>query len=219
MTKGKHQRYDLEFKRQAVVLANHPDIMTQDVAKAVILVASVVMVMIRAPHGKRSRAVKVVKSNKGPLEVLLLTVAWIGFLAPILWIATPWFAFADFALHPVPLVAGSFLLVLGLWLFHRSHADLGTNWSVTLEIRESHRLVTDGIYRYVRHPMYSAFFLYGFGQAIVVPNWIAGPSYALAMALLVAFRLGPEEELMRGQFKGEYDAYIARTKRLIPGVW
>ncbi len=34
MTKRKHQRYDLEFKRQAVVLANHPDIMTQDVAQS-----------------------------------------------------------------------------------------------------------------------------------------------------------------------------------------
>jgi protein-S-isoprenylcysteine O-methyltransferase Ste14 len=47
-------------------------------------------------------------------------------------------------------------LVIGLWLFYRSHADLGTNWSITLEIREQHRLITQGVYRRIRHPMYSA---------------------------------------------------------------
>jgi protein-S-isoprenylcysteine O-methyltransferase Ste14 len=188
-------------------------------AKAIILTAHIVMVLIRAPHGRRSRTVKVAKSRKGVLEIFLLTIAWIVFLLPIVWIVTPWLAFADFPLSLLPLVVGSFLLALSLWLFHRSHADLGTNWSVTLEIRESHRLVTEGLYRYVRHPMYLALLLYGLGQAAVVPNWIAGPSYAVVMALLFALRLGSEERLMRDQFEGEYDAYAARTKRLIPGVW
>src|SRR5262245_33421389 len=111
-------------------------------AKAIILTAVVVMVVIRAPHGRRSRSIKVVESRKGPLERFLLTVAWVTFLAPILWITTPWLAFADYPLYLIPFLAGTVLLVLGLWLFYRSHADLGTNWSITLEIRESHRLVT-----------------------------------------------------------------------------
>ena len=188
-------------------------------AKCVVLIASIITVLIRAPHGKRSRTVKVAKSRKGRLEVSLLTVAWIAFVLPILWIATPWLAFANFALYPFPLVVGSLLLTLSLWLFHRSHADLGTNWSITLEIRESHRLVTEGIYRHVRHPMYSALLLYGIGQAMVVPNWVAGPFYVVAMALVCALRLRPEEELMRDQFHGEYEAYASRTQRLIPGIW
>lgn len=125
-------------------------------AKAVVLIASIVTVLIRAPHGKRSRTVKVAKSRKGLLEVSLLTVAWIAFFVPILWIGTPWLAFANFPLYPFPLVTGSVLMTLSLWLFHRSHGDLGTNWSITLEIRESHRFVTEGVYRHVRHPMYSA---------------------------------------------------------------
>jgi protein-S-isoprenylcysteine O-methyltransferase Ste14 len=64
---------------------------------------------------------------------------------------------------------------VGLWLFAKSHADLGTNWSLTLEVREKHQLVTHGIYRALRHPMYSALLLYSLGQALVVPNWIVGP--------------------------------------------
>ena len=188
-------------------------------AKAVVLIAAIVMVVIRSPHGTRSWAVKVVESRKGPLEVFAMTVATIGFFAPILWIATPWLAFADFALHAVPLVIGTVVLAVSLWLFHRSHVDLGTNWSVTLELRESHRLVTEGVYRRVRHPMYSAFLLYAVGQAVVIPNRAVGPLYLVTMVLLVALRLGPEERLMRDHFEGEYDAYASRTKRLVPVVW
>ena len=188
-------------------------------AKAVILIAFIATVLIRAPHGKRSRVVKVAKSQKGPLEVFLLTIAWIAFFLPLFWIATPWLAFADFPLYAFPLVAGSLLLVVGLWMFHWSHADLGTNWSVTLEIRDSHRLVTTGLYQDVRHPMYSALLLYGLGQMVTVPNWVVGPSYVVAMLLMCALRLGPEEKLMRDEFNGEYEAYASRTKKLIPGVW
>jgi protein-S-isoprenylcysteine O-methyltransferase Ste14 len=188
-------------------------------AKAVVLIASIVMVLIRAPHGKRSRTLRVAKSRKGPLEIALLAFAWIAFFVPILWIVTPWLGFADFPLYPVPLVIGTVVLAFGLWLFHRSHVDLGANWSITLEIRESHHLVTEGVYRHVRHPMYLALLLYGLGQAALIPNWVAGPLYAVAMVLVFAFRLHPEEELMTEHFKGEYEAYAARTKRLIPGIW
>ena len=187
--------------------------------KGVILASSIAMVIIRAPHGKRSRLVKVVRSGRGALEIVLLTLAWLAFFVPLVWVVAPVFAFADYSLRPVPLSAGVVCLAVGLWLFARSHADLGTNWSLTLEVREEHQLVTQGVYRAVRHPMYSALVLYSIGQALVVPNWIAGPSYGVAMALLVAFRLGPEERMMREQFGSDYEAYRGRTKRLVPGIW
>ena len=188
-------------------------------AKAAILASSIAMVVIRAPHGQRSRGVKVAKSRRGRLEIALLTLAWLGFFIPLLWIATPWLAFADYPLRPVPFAAGLLCLAAGLWLFHRSHADLGTNWSVTLEVREAHQLVTHGIYRRIRHPMYMALFLYSIGQALALPNWVAGPSYLLTFGLLFALRLGPEERMMRDEFGADYDAYAARTSRLVPGIW
>jgi protein-S-isoprenylcysteine O-methyltransferase Ste14 len=188
-------------------------------AKAAFLVSSIVMVAIRAPHGQRSRGVKVAKSRRGPLEVALLTVAWLGFFVPLLWVATPWLAFADYALRPVPFAAGIVCLAVSLWFFHRSHADLGTNWSVTLEVRENHQLVTHGIYRRVRHPMYMALGLYSLGQALALPNWVAGPSYLVALGLLFALRVGPEERMMREEFGADYEAYTSRTKRLVPGIW
>jgi protein-S-isoprenylcysteine O-methyltransferase Ste14 len=187
--------------------------------KSIILASSIVMVLIRAPHGQRSRGVKVVRSRRGALELILLTLAWVAFFVPVVWVAAPVFAFADYSLRPVPLLAGAVCLAVGLWLFARSHADLGTNWSITLEVRERHQLVTRGIYRALRHPMYSALLLYSLGQALVVPNWVAGPSYAVAMSLLIAFRLGPEERMMLEEFGKDYEAYRGRTKRLVPGIW
>jgi protein-S-isoprenylcysteine O-methyltransferase Ste14 len=188
-------------------------------AKAIILASAIVMVVIRAPHGQRSRAVKVVRSARGSLEVVLLALAWVAFFVPLLWAVTPVLRFADYPLHAVPLAAGVLCLAAGLWLFARSHADLGTNWSITLEVREGHRLVTQGVYRGLRHPMYAALLLYSLGQALVVPNWIAGPSYGVAMGLLFALRLGPEERLMLAEFGKDYEEYRGRSKRLVPGVW
>lgn len=188
-------------------------------AKAVILASSIVMVIIRAPYGQRSRGVKVVKNRRGQLETALLSLAWLAFFLPLIWVVAPIFAFANYPLHPIPFVAGIACLAVGLWLFSRSHADLGTNWSVTLEVRETHQLVTNGIYRRVRHPMYLSFLVYAVGQALVLPNWIAGPSYAVAMLLLFLLRLGPEERMMREEFGQDYEAYMRRTKRLVPGVW
>jgi len=189
------------------------------IAKAVILAASVVMIAIRAPHGQRSRHVKVVKSRKGTMEMVLLTLAWLGFFVPLVWIASPAFSFAEYPLRAGALVAGTAGLAVGLWFFYRSHADLGPNWSITLEVREQHRLITDGVYRRVRHPMYMALLLYSVGQALVIPNWVAGPSYLIAFGILFAFRVRAEERMMLHQFGDQYAAYMARTKRLVPGVW
>jgi protein-S-isoprenylcysteine O-methyltransferase Ste14 len=188
-------------------------------AKAIVLAAAVALVAIRAPHGERSRHIPVARSCKGGRETALLTMAWVSFFVPFVWIAAPVLGAADYPLHAVPLALGVSAYVLGLWLFHRSHADLGPAWSITLEIREEQRLVTHGVYRRIRHPMYLGLIAFGLGQALVLPNWIAGPSYLVAMVVITALRLGPEEGMLCEAFGDDYSAYAARTKRLIPFVW
>src|SRR5437879_13449282 len=99
------------------------------IAKAVVLAATVVMMAIRAPHGHRSRSVRVAKSHKTPLETGLLVFAWVGFFVPLIWVASSAFWFAEYPLRTGPLVAGVMCLMIGLWLFYRSLADLVTLWS------------------------------------------------------------------------------------------
>jgi protein-S-isoprenylcysteine O-methyltransferase Ste14 len=67
--------------------------------------------------------------------------------------------------------------------------------------------------------MYLALALYSIGQALVIPNWVAGPSNLIVFAILCALRVRPEERMMAEEFGDEYTTYSARTKRLIPGVW
>lgn len=186
--------------------------------KGAVLAAALALVAIRAPHGQRSRSIPVALRRKGAAETALLALAWVSFLVPLLWVATPLLSFAAVPLHPAAWGAGVALLGAGLRLFHRSHADLGRNWSITLEVREGHTLVTGGVYGRVRHPMYAALLLYSLGQALAVPNLVAGPSYLLAMVLLCLFRIGPEERMMAEAFGADWEAYRSRTRRLIPGV-
>jgi protein-S-isoprenylcysteine O-methyltransferase Ste14 len=110
-------------------------------------------------------------------------------------------------------------VALWLWLFYRSHQDLGTNWSVSLELREDHRLITNGVYARVRHPMYTSLFCHAAAQGLLLANWIAGPAMLLPFTLLFLARFTREEHMMCEKFGEEYARYAARTKRLVPGIW
>lgn len=185
--------------------------------KTTFLIGIVAMMIIRAPHGRRSRKIRIAESRKSRLEVALLALMWIAMLIlPLIFIATPLLSFADYALYPAAFFLGIICLAVGLWLFYRSHADLGVNWSISLELREDHRLVTFGVYRRIRHPMYAAILLQAVAQALLLPNWLAGPACLIAFSVMFPLRIRPEEKMMLEKFGEEYGAYTERTKRLIP---
>jgi len=188
--------------------------------RAAFLFELVAIMIIRAPHGRRVGKLRVVHSRKGRLEVMLLALMWIATtILPLISIFTPLLSFADHALHPAAFGGGLVSLAAGLWLLHRSHADLGPNWSISLEIRETHRLVSHGVYAHIRHPMYTALFLQALAQVLLLPNWLAGPAYFVGFLLMFSLRVTGEERMMLERFGDEYRAYCARTNRLIPGVW
>ena len=190
------------------------------IPKATLILGIVAVVAIRAPYGRRSSQVKVIKSKRGRIDILLLSLMWLGsVILPVLWVSTPLFSFADYQLHAAQYAVGVVLFSLGLWLFHRSHVDLSTNWSVSLDIRENHSLITSGVYRSIRHPMYSAILLQAFGQTLIAPNWIVGSFYISAFILMFSFRVGPEEQMMLEQFGNRYAIYMTKSQRLIPGIW
>ena len=82
--------------------------------------------------------------------------------------------------------------------------DLGGNWSATLEIRERHSLVTHGVYRRVRHPMYAAHWLWGIAQALLIQNWIAGVGGLLFFAPLYLLRVRGDSMVDAGILDEDY---------------
>ena len=188
--------------------------------KAVLLAGAVATAVIRHRFEGPSRAAKVVESRKDAREIVLIALMMVSnFLLPLVYIATsrPWFA--GYPLHPAAFAAGAAFMALSVWVFYRSHADLGRNWSISLEIRENHTLVTGGVYRRIRHPMYAAIYAYAIAQALLLANWVVGPASLVAFTLMFASRLGREERMMVEKFGAEYERYRQRTKRLVPGVW
>jgi protein-S-isoprenylcysteine O-methyltransferase Ste14 len=113
-------------------------------------------------------------------------------------------------------LVGIIILAMAVWLFWRSHADLGRNWSPSLELREGHELVTEGVYRLVRHPMYASMWLWGVAQALLLQNWIAGWVSLVMFMPLYLLRVPREERMMLDEFGEEYRAYMNHTGRVIP---
>ncbi|KQW28673.1 hypothetical protein ASE36_09230 [Rhizobium sp. Root274] len=175
---------------------------------------------MRYPAMRRARRQKTRVDNRTTLDISLLTLCVIGLVVmPIAWRLGLFSGFANRGQPAVILALGLLTGLVFLWLFRRSHKDLGRNWSVTLEVREGHQLVTRGVYAHMRHPMYASFILWGLTQALLIPNWIAGLSGLAAVLALYAVRQSREEAMMRQTFGTEYEAYCERTKRLIPGVF
>ncbi len=77
-------------------------------------------------------------------------------------------------------------------------------------------LVTNGPYRFIRHPMYAAIFLIGIGISLHSANWIVALAYLLPVTGMYLFRISDEEEMMIEQFGDEYREYMRRTGRLVP---
>ena len=191
--------------------------MTVLAAKIVWFLGVVAWTAIRLPYRARARKERTVADRKSAREWTALGATIVGLVViPMVYAVFDAFDFADRPFVEGVAWLGVAVQVLFVWLFWRSHKDLGRQWSVTLEIREGHRLVTEGVFARVRHPMYSSFWCWAIAQALLLPNWLAGLSGLATIAWLYFSRIEDEEAMMRETFGAEYDAYAARTGRLIP---
>jgi protein-S-isoprenylcysteine O-methyltransferase Ste14 len=188
--------------------------------RVIVPLANIIIWVMRGTLKFRAIRVPVVRRYFfRPREVVALVLGSIGLLLPLVWLATSALAFADYSTPAVAAAAGTFCYGWGLWLHHITNRDLGTHWSASLELKENHHLVTEGIYRQIRHPMYLSLLIFSVGQALALPNYVAGPVSLIAMILFVVFRLGPEERMLLNEFGDEYEVYLNGSNRLIPGIW
>jgi protein-S-isoprenylcysteine O-methyltransferase Ste14 len=150
------------------------------------------------------------------LDIILLALNGVGMLIPIFYVFTTWFDFADFSLPSWLRWLGVALFALAALLLHLTHQVMGRSWTPTLGLREDHKLVTDGIFQYIRHPMYAAHQLWAIAQILILANWIAGFSFLVPQILQYWFRVSDEEEMMVEHFGEDYQDYMEKTGRIIP---
>jgi protein-S-isoprenylcysteine O-methyltransferase Ste14 len=194
--------------------------MTPTVAALIWFAGLVGWYIIRRPFERKAKKIGVSKSLFDGRESGLLAIAVLSlFVIPALYVLTGFPASFDRPFIPAIAWLGVAASISALWVFRRSHVDLGRNWSISLQVREQHALVKTGIYRLIRHPMYSSFFLLGLAQLLLLPNWLAGLAGVVGAGILFAFRVRREEQMMLESFGGEYRSYMSQTKRIVPWVF
>lgn len=146
------------------------------------------------------------------LQAAFIGSAAIGWLDAVAWRLTD---FHSAAIH----AAGALLYVAGLALRLVARATLGRNFSGFVQTCDGHRLVTRGVYRWVRHPAYTGFAGMLIGLPLCLGSW-----FSLAMAVGVGvpalvFRIRQEEAALAAWFGEAYRDYQRRTWRLVPFIW
>ncbi len=121
---------------------------------------------------------------------------------------------------PPPVIAAAAVLamLLGMALRWAAMARLGSRFSPHVEIGESHELVTDGIFRRVRHPAYAGILAIFLGVGMTYANWLSLAAVAAGAAAGVMNRVRIEEKALRGHFGAAYEEYCRRSRRFIPFV-
>ncbi|UGX86484.1 protein-S-isoprenylcysteine O-methyltransferase [Phyllobacterium meliloti] len=188
--------------------------------KALWVIFIVSWYLLRRPFDRRAQRAKLTVDRRKGADTVRLAVSLFGLgIIPALYVATGQPRFASYAPNPVLIALGILAGIAALILFRLTHKALGQMWSVSLQLKQDHKLITTGIYKRLRHPMYSAFWLMALTQALLLPNYIAGLSGLAGFGFLFFLRIGAEERMMEEAFGEEYRQYRARTWRVLPFVY
>lgn len=159
------------------------------------------------------------RSPEGRGLVLVLRLLGLIVLLPVLGyiVNSEWVAWARFSLPDwVRWIAA--LVTLGtIPLFIWVLVSIGTNITPTQATRQSHKLVTHGPYRWVRHPLYSTGFVLVIAITLMTALWWVGLGLIPMIAILL--RTPKEEANLIATFGDEYREYMKRTGRFFPRFW
>ena len=184
--------------------------------KIVYFVGFIIITVVRKIFTARLRNEKLAIDNKTALDITLLALNGIGMIIPLVYVFSTLLDFADYPRPEWVGYLGAVLFLMASWLLYHSHADLNRNWIPVVGLRPNHTLITTGIYKNIRHPMYSAHIIWAIAQVMILPNWIAGFSFLIVLTPHIFIRMGVEEKMLIEQFSDEYQAYMKRSGRLLP---
>jgi protein-S-isoprenylcysteine O-methyltransferase Ste14 len=157
------------------------------------------------------------KREEGFVTKLAEVLSLIGFFAMIAYVINPqWLAWASLSLPVWLRWLGLGIALTGFVLLQWAQVTLGRNWSDTPRMMKEQILVISGPYKFIRHPIYTAFILILGSMLFISSNWLIGLTWGGMTILDIASRIGFEESLMLEYFGEQYHAYMKKTGRLLP---
>ena len=121
-------------------------------------------------------------------------------------------------MFPVHSITGVALFIIGLIIMLVGQTTLWRNYSATVVIRENHQLITHGIYRFTRNPIYLGLIMAVTGLPVYVAS-LYGFLTSLVLIPIIFNRIRLEEELLTEEFQDAFQKYKETTKKLIPFIY
>jgi len=194
--------------------------MNENIFRVILLVLILAFMAHRGYYVKkhtRPEDATLKKRDEGIPSKLASLLGIAGFVSTIAFVINPgWVAWANLSLPGWARWTGFTIALIGFTLLQWAQTTLGQSWSDTPRMMREQVLVTNGPYRTIRHPIYTAFFLILGSTLFVSANWLVGFLW-ISMTLLEIFsRINFEENLMLEYFGDRYREYMKRTGRLLP---
>jgi protein-S-isoprenylcysteine O-methyltransferase Ste14 len=168
-------------------------------------------------HGKEENTLK--KREEALASKIAGILGLIGFVAVLIYAFKPtWLSWASLPLPVWMRWLGVVITLLGFVLLQWAQYTLGKNWSDTPRMIKAQSLITSGPYRFIRHPIYTAFLLILGSTLLISANWLIGLAWIVMTLLEVASRVRFEENLMLEFFGDQYREYMKKTGRLLPRI-
>ncbi|MBC7074713.1 MAG: isoprenylcysteine carboxylmethyltransferase family protein [Syntrophomonadaceae bacterium] len=124
-----------------------------------------------------------------------------------------------FFLEPYVIYIGFILFIISCFIRWRGFESIDKYFNPRVAVYENHRLMTEGAYKNIRHPLYLGSAVGFFAIPMVFNSWGGLLIILLATVPALVYRIRIEEEFMLKHFGDEYAQYMKRTKKMIPGIW
>lgn len=115
------------------------------------------------------------------------------------------------------IVSGLVLMIIGAIVNIAGRFRLGSNWSDQAKIYKNQTMVSDGVYGWVRHPLYASLIWMYFGASLIYSNWLAFLANVLIFIPAMYFRAKLEEKLLDNEFS-EYKKYQSKIGMFFPRI-
>jgi protein-S-isoprenylcysteine O-methyltransferase Ste14 len=180
-----------------------------------VVIMQIIIVVIDPEIGRQGETGKTL-INRQKLAIVLLQIIslTIIFFAPF----TDRREFGVLGDNTIGRMIGLGIFIIGFTIMNWAEHELGKYFSIQVTVQKEHKLLTKGLFKYIRNPRYLGIIMNNIGIAFIFRSWITIILVIILIAVLI-WRIIDEEKLMENEFGEDWTHYKVKTWRLIPYLY